>query len=102
VATASPEPGDREQGDDQAGGQPHPGTQRPTDPRGRLVLLGDPHLAVLSPLDHRGVIGVQQPGLGVQVLDQLVVGFRVVHVGIHPDVGHERVDGHLVPPCVAV
>jgi hypothetical protein len=90
--------GEREQGHDQAGGQPHPAAEDTADPGRGLVLAGDPHLAVGAPLDHGGVVGVDQPGLGVQVLDQLVVGFGVGHVGVHPDIGHERVGGHRPPP----
>jgi hypothetical protein len=96
---AGPDGGEREQGDDQAGGQPHPAAQDPADPGRGLVLAGDPHLAVGPPLDDRGVVGVDQPGLGVQVLDQLVVRFGGGHVGVHPGVGHERVDGHPPTSC---
>jgi hypothetical protein len=91
-----PDPGEREQGDDQACGQPDPAAEDATDPGRGLVLLGDLDLAVVPPLDHGGVVGVDQPGLGVQVLDQLVVRFGLGHAGVHPDIGHERVDGH--PP----
>jgi hypothetical protein len=58
------------------------------------MLLDDLDLAVGTPGDHRGVVGVDQPGLGVQVLDQLIVGLGVGNVGVHPDVGHEGVDRH--------
>jgi hypothetical protein len=86
-----------EQDHHQAGGQPHPAAQDPADPGRGLVLLGDLDLAVVAALDHRGVVGVDQPGLGVQVLDQLVVRSGIGHVGVHPDIGHERVDGHAPP-----
>jgi hypothetical protein len=92
-----PDPGEGEQGDHQTGGQPDPTTEDPADPGRGLVLHGDPDLAVGPPFDHRGVVGVDQPGLGVQILDQLVVGLGVGDVGIGPDIGHERVDRHLIP-----
>jgi hypothetical protein len=62
------------------------------------VLAGDLDLAVGAPLDDGSVVGVDQVGLGVQVLDQLVVGVGVGDVGVDPDVGHEGVDRHPLPP----
>jgi hypothetical protein len=96
VAASSPPPdgGEREQGHDQPGGQPDPAAQHAADPGWRLVLLDDLDLAVGPPLEHRGVVGVQQPGLGVQILDELIVGLGVGDVGVHPDIGHEDIDRH--------
>jgi len=51
-------------------------------------------------LDHRGIIRVDQARLGVQVLDQLVVGVSIADRVIHPDIGNERVDCHRDPPWV--
>jgi hypothetical protein len=58
------------------------------------VLLDDLDLAVGAPLDHRGVVGVQQSGLGVQALDPLVVRLGVGEVGIDSAIGHEGIDRH--------
>ena len=91
---ATADRGEREQHDDQAGGQADAAAQHAADPGRRLVLLGDLHLAVGAPLDHGRVVGVDQPGLHVQVIDQVVVRLRVGDVGVDPHVDHEGVDRH--------
>jgi len=58
------------------------------------MFLRDLDLPVGPPLDHRGVIGIDQACLGMQVLDRLVIGVRVAGVVIHPDIGQERVHCH--------
>ena len=45
-------------------------------------------------LDHRGVVGIDQVGLGVQRLHRGVVGLGVVDVVVDADEGEEGVDGH--------
>src|SRR5262249_12242927 len=89
--------GEREQRHDQAGGQAHAPAEHAADPGRRLVLLGDLHFPVGAALDHGGVVGVDQVCLGVQVLDELVVGVGVPDVVVHPDVGDERVNCHRGP-----
>jgi len=62
------------------------------------VLLDDLDLAVVTPLEHSGVVGVHQARLDVEVLDGLVVSLGIGHIAVHPDVDHQRVDRHDVPP----
>ena len=76
MPASSPPPigGEREQRDDQAGGQPDAAAEHAADPRRRLVLLDDLDLAVVAALDHRGVVGVDQARLGVEVVTSSIVG----------------------------
>src|SRR4029453_4627936 len=67
----------------------------PTDASRRFMLLGDAHLAVLALFDDRSVVRVHHAGLGMQVLDQLVVRLGVLDAGVHPDIRHECVDRHF-------
>jgi len=56
-------------------------------------------------LDHRGVIGVDQARLGVQILDRLIVGVGVGSVVVDADIGQERVNRHRhtsIPPAVSI
>jgi hypothetical protein len=86
--------GDWEQDHDQPGGEAHTPAEHAADPGRRLMLLGDLDFPVGAALDHGRVIGVDQVLLGVQVLDERVVGVSVADVVIHPDIGNERVDCH--------
>jgi hypothetical protein len=86
----------REQGDDQAGGEPHPAAEHSADARRRLVLLDDLRLAIVAPFDHGRVVGIDQAGLGVQVLHQLIVGLSVGDAPVHPDVRNQRVNRHRI------
>src|SRR5690242_10877150 len=61
------------------------------------MLPCDLDLPVGPAHDDRGVIGVDQARLGMQVLDRLVIGVRVGGAVVHPDVGHERVNCHRHP-----
>ena len=81
---AAADRGEREQRDHQAGGQTDAAAEHAADPGRRLVLLDDLDLAVVAALDHRRVVGVDQAGLGVQVLDGVVVGLGVVDVAYTP------------------
>src|SRR3954447_18322378 len=91
---AAADGGEGEERDDQPGRQPHPAAQHPADPRWRLVLLDDPRLALVGALDGGGVVGVNQPRLGVQVADQLVVGLRGGDVVVDAHHHQQRVDRH--------
>lgn len=75
--------GERERRDDQTARQTHSATEHATDPRRGLLLLHNLDL-VVTPLDHGGVVGVDQPCPGVQILDQLVVRLRRLDVGYTP------------------
>ena len=86
----------REQGDHQPGGQAHPAAQDAAHPGGGLVLLDDLDLAVGLALDDRGVVGVDEPGLGVEGVDRVVVAQGVRNVAVDARVGEEGVDGHEV------
>ena len=57
------------------------------------MLAADLHLAVLAALDYGRVIGIDQPGFGVQLLDEVIV--RVRDVVVDPDVGDEGVNSHF-------
>ncbi len=88
--------GRREQRDDQAGGETDTATTHCTDTCGRLVLLDDLDLAVVLALDDGGIVGVDETFLGVEIVDRVVVGLRVVDVRVHPDVRHECVHRHVL------
>src|SRR3954447_12812848 len=60
-------------------------------------MLADDLDLLVRPVDHRGVIGIDQSRLAVQVLDQVVVGLSAVDVRIHPDVDDEGVKCHYCP-----
>jgi len=62
------------------------------------VLLDDLDLAVLAPLDHGGVVGVDQARLGVQLVHQLIVRFRVLDAVVDPNERHQRVNRHRFSP----
>src|SRR3954447_15935882 len=73
---------------------PPPRARPPAAPGRRLMLLDDPRLALVGALDDGGVVGVDQPRLGVQVADQLVVGLGVGDVVVDAHHHQKRVNGH--------
>src|SRR5436190_13241547 len=85
---------EREEGYDQSGGKPDSPTEHAADAGGGLVLFYDLGLAVVAPLDNGGVVGVDQPRLGVEILHELIVGLGVGDAVVDAGVGHERVDRH--------
>src|SRR4051794_14909804 len=91
--------GEGKQRDDEAGGQPDAASEHAAGARRRLVLGDDLGLAAFATFDDRRVIGVDQTGLGVQVLDELVVGLRVPDAVIDPHVDHQRVECHRFLRC---
>src|SRR5262249_36691016 len=62
------------------------------------MLLGDLYFPVRPAHDHRGVVGVDQARLGVQVLDHLVVVLGIGGAVIHPGEDDERIDCHPSTP----
>ena len=64
--------------------------EHPAGPGRRLVLLDDLDLAAVLALDDGGVVGVDQVRLGVEVLDRVVVGHRVIDVAVDADVRRGR------------
>ena len=60
------------------------------------MLLGNLDLAVGPALDDRRVVRVDQVGLGVQLLDELVVGLSVIDVVIYTDQRNKCVHRHGV------
>src|SRR5262249_20374881 len=83
-----------EQRDHEAGRETDTAAEHPTDARRGLVLLLDLDLAVLTPMDQRGVVRVDESGLYVQVLDRLVVDLRILQSVVRPCVDEKCVDGH--------
>ena len=99
---AAPDGREREQRDDEAGGEPDATAEHAAHARRRLVLLDDLDLAVVATLDDGGVVGVDQARLRVKVMHELVVGLRVLDVVIDADERHQRVDCHrAIPLCWA-
>src|SRR4051812_21525301 len=62
-----------------------PAAEHAAHARRRLGLLDDLGLAAVAALDGRRVVGVDQVGVRVQVLDELVVGLGVGDAVVHPD-----------------
>ena len=91
--------GEREQRNDQPGRQADTAAEYATDTGRCFVLLGDAHLAVLALFDDGSVVCVHHSGLGMQVLDQLVIRLGVLDAGVHPDIRHECVDSHFHLLC---
>jgi len=58
------------------------------------VLLDDLDLAVRLALNDGRVVCVDQTGLGVQVVDRVVVGQRVFDFGVDAGIRDEGVNGH--------
>src|SRR4051794_2854699 len=94
---AASDGGEGEQRDDQPGRQPHAAAEHATNARRGLVLLDDLGLALVRALDDRGVVGVDQPGLLVEVADELVVGLGVVDRVVDPNDHQQRVNRHGTP-----
>ena len=86
---------EREERDDDSGSQTRTAAEHATDPGRGLVLARDFHLAVRTAMDDRGVVGVHQPLLRVELLHQVVVRLGGLEVGVNAGEDHECVDSHL-------
>ena len=62
------------------------------------MLLDDLDLALVVPLDDGGVVGIDQVGVGVKVLDELIVRQGVGGVAVDTAIHEECVDGHACAP----
>jgi hypothetical protein len=95
--------GERKQRYDQTGREPDSTTQNAARARRGLMLFDDFGFALLATLDDGGVIRVDQAGVPVKVLHELIVGLGVVDAVVYPNVCQQRVDRHgvLLPPTMS-
>ena len=85
---ASADGGGRKQDDHQTCGQADSAAEHTADTRRGLVLLDDLDLALVVALDDGRVVGVDQVGVGVKLLDELVVRQGVGDIAV--DAGSRR------------